>query len=391
MGPQQTIKIEYRLTRNYSKKKMDNFNDELQKLRWNNVLNCNDVDKSFDIFWNDFITLFELHFPLKKVKLNKNIHKIQNFMTTGLLTSRKTKIELYKKSLADPQNFHEKYKVYRNIFHKVIRASKQMYLDSTFKKYQKCPKQTWDLLKETTFGEKSSQKINEIIDNGKIINDPKLMATKFNNFFSHIGTSISDSVTPTDKPPDDYIANYPNDKPKFNLDNTGPVHISDIIKSFDSKVSCDLDGLSLKLLKVIAVSISVPLAHIFNLSLDNGKFPDKLKLSRIVPVFKSGDPKLCDNYRPIALVNTLSKVLEKIVAIKLTNHLQINDLLYKHQYGFLKGRSTEQNLLQVVNFISQSLNNGNFCIGIFLDLKKAFDVCSHNILLKKLKKIWNRR
>ena len=102
MGPQQTIKIEYRLTRNYSKKKMDNFNDELQKLRWNNVLNCNDVDKSFDIFWNDFITLFELHFPLKKVKLNKNIHKIQNFMTTGLLTSRKTKIELYKKSLADP-------------------------------------------------------------------------------------------------------------------------------------------------------------------------------------------------------------------------------------------------------------------------------------------------
>ena len=386
MGPQQTIKIEYRLTRNYSKKKMDNFNDELQKLRWNNVLNCNDVDKSFDIFWNDFITLFELHFPLKKVKLNKNIHKIQNFMTTGLLTSRKTKIELYKKSLADPQNFHEKYKVYRNIFHKVIRASKQMYLDSTFKKYQKCPKQTWDLLKETTFGEKSSQKINEIIDNGKIINDPKLMATKFNNFFSHIGTSISDSVTPTDKPPDDYIANYPNDKPKFNLDNTGPVHISDIIKSFDSKVSCDLDGLSLKLLKVIAVSISVPLAHIFNLSLDNGKFPDKLKLSRIVPVFKSGDPKLCDNYRPIALVNTLSKVLEKIVAIKLTNHLQINDLLYKHQYGFLKGRSTEQNLLQVVNFISQSLNNGNFCIGIFLDLKKAFDVCSHNILLKKLKK-----
>ena len=261
-----------------------------------------------------------------------------------------------------------------------------MYLDSNFKKYQKCPKQTWDLLKETTFGEKSSQKINEIIDNGKIINDPKLMATKFNNFFSHIGTSISDSVTPTDKPPDDYIANYPNDKPKFNLDNTGPVHISDIIKSFDSKVSCDLDGLSLKLLKVIAVSISVPLAHIFNLSLDNGKFPDKLKLSRIVPVFKSGDPKLCDNYRPIALVNTLSKVLEKIVAIKLTNHLQINDLLYKHQYGFLKGRSTEQNLLQVVNFISQSLNNGNFCIGIFLDLKKAFDVCSHNILLKKLKK-----
>ena len=139
-------------------------------------------------------------------------------------------------------------------------------------------------------------------------------------------------------------------------------------------------------MKVIAVSISLPLAHIFNLSLDKVKFPENLKLSRIVPVFKSGDPKLCDNYRPISLVNTLSKVLEKIVALKLTNHLQINDLLYKHQYGFLKGRSTKQNLLHVVNFISQSLNKGNFCIEIFLDLIKAFDVCSHDILLKKSKK-----
>ena len=120
--------------------------------------------------------------------------------------------------------------------------------------------------------------------------------------------------------------------------------ISDIIKSFDSKTSCDLDGISLKLLKVIAVSISLPLAHIFNISLDKVKFPEKLKLSRIVPVFKSGDPKLCDNYRPISLVNTLSKVLEKIVALKLTNHLQINDLLYKHQYGFLKGRSVQMRM-----------------------------------------------
>ena len=379
-------KNEFRHTRDFSKSKMDNFNNELNNLRWNNVLCYNDVDTSFDIFWNDFITLFELHFPLKKVKFNKNIHKKQNFMTSGLLVSRLTKIELYKKSLVDHQNFHEKYKLYRNLFHKVIRASKQMYLDSNFKNYQKCPKKTWDLLKETTFGEKSSQTISEIQDNGDTINDPKIMATKFNNFFSHIGTSISDSVHPIGKPPEDFVPNYPDDKPKFNLDNTGPIHITDIIKSFDSKVSCDLDGLSLKLLKIIAVSISVPLAHIFNLSLDNGKFPDKLKLSRIVPVFKTGDPKLCDNYRPIALVNTLSKVLEKIVSLKLTNHLEINNLLYKHQYGFLRGRSTEQNLLHVINFISQSLNKGNFCIGIFLDLKKAFDVCSHDILLKKLKK-----
>ena len=133
------------------------------------------------------------------------------------------------------------------------------------------------------------------------------------------------------------------------------------------------------------------MAHTFNLSLDQGIFPEKLKECRIVPIFKSGDPKICDNYRPISLVNTLSKILEKIVTLKLTNHLQVNDLLYKHQYGFLRGKSTEHNLIHVVNYIANSLNNGKYCIGLFLDLKKAFDVCDHSILLKKTKIVWNKK
>ena len=157
------------------------------------------------------------------------------------------------------------------------------------------------------------------------------------------------------KKPEDFLPDYDENKAKFSLDNTGPVHICDIVKSFDSKMSQDLDGLSLKLIKYIIHDISIPLAHIFNLSLDNGVFPDKLKECRIVPIFKTGDPKSCDNYRPNSLVSTLSKILEKIVAVKLTNHLQINKLLYEHQYGFQRSRSTEHNLIHVVNFIANSL------------------------------------
>jgi hypothetical protein len=85
------------------------------------------------------------------------------------------------------------------------------------------------------------------------------------------------------------------------------------------------------------------------------------------------------------LLSSISKILEKIVAEKLLSHLTTNDILYNHQYGFLPRRSTEHNLMQIVNYITKALNNGEYCMAVFLDLKKAFDVCSHEILLKKLK------
>ena len=117
----------------------------------------------------------------------------------------------------------------------------------------------------------------------------------------------------------------------MDLGNTGPIHIADIVKSLQPKKSTDVDGLSMYLIKKIINEINVPLAHIFNMSLSKGIFPDKLKTAKVVPIFKMGRKDLCDNYRPISLLSTLSKILEKIVSIQLTNHLEINKLIYKHQ------------------------------------------------------------
>lgn len=233
---------------------------------------------------------------------------------------------------------------------------------------------------------KKSETIEKININGLPVSDPQKIATEFNSFFSRVGTEISNSVPPVDKKPEDYI-NYGREIPNRNLTNTTPEHVIKTIGKLKPKNSCDVQGMSTKLVKFIGREISVPLAHIFNLSLSNGEFPTKLKQCRVIPIFKSGSQLDCDNYRPISLLSSISKVLEKIVAEKLINHLLTNDLLYQHQYGFLPNRSTEHNLLQIVNYITKALNDSMYCVAVFLDLRKAFDVCSHEILLNKLKKM----
>ncbi len=219
-----------------------------------------------------------------------------------------------------------------------------------------------------------------------VTNDPLNIANHFNSFFSNIGQKIANNIEQSPINPISFLPNNLN-MHEFLFDNIGPTHVIDLIKSMPNKTSCDIDGLSSSLLKSVASEISVPLAHIFNLSLKNGQYPEKFKTSRVVPIFKNGDKLSCDNYRPISLVSSIAKILDKIVASKLTNHLELNKLLFPYQFGFQKKLSTEDNLLHLQNFVSTSLNEDKYCIGIFLDLKKAFDVVSHSILLKKLDKM----
>ena len=371
----------------FSKNNIERFKIALDQLSWQNVTHANEVDMAFDIFWNDFKTLFDLHFPEHVVKFNKNIHPKLPFLTQGLLVSRKTKLKLHKLTLTCPTEENKvNYKNYRNRYLSLIKLSKKLHYENSLRNSKKNPKKTWEIIKEVTYGQLNSKKIEKITTNGTTLSSPQDIANEFNNFFSEIGKTISENILPTTKKPEDYLTNVP-DPPLLDLGQTGPIHICDILKTLEPKKSTDMDGLSMSLIKQISTQIAVPLAHVFNLSLTSGIFPSKLKTSRTVPIHKAGRHDLCDNYRPISLLSTLSKILEKMVSLQLVNHLDINNLLYKHQYGFQKNKSTEHHLLQLSNFVSNALNENKYCIGIFLDLKKAFDVCSHQILLKKLKKL----
>ena len=123
---------------------------------------------------------------------------------------------------------------------------------------------------------------------------------------------------------------------------------------------------------------------ITNNSILQGTFPGKLKLAKVVPVYKSDDATDPNNYRPISLLSIFNRIFEKLVYKRLQSFLEVNDVFYKSQYGFREKHSTQHAILDIVNKIQSNMDKGMYSCGIFIDLKKAFDTVNHTLLLKKL-------
>jgi retron-type reverse transcriptase len=139
-----------------------------------------------------------------------------------------------------------------------------------------------------------------------------------------------------------------------------------------------------KVIKKTYHHILTPIVHIINLSLNQGVFPELMKLSKVIPIFKSGSRHLTKNYRPISLLPVFSKILERIMFNRLYKFLTKGKVLVNNQYGFRRFHSTEQAILDFQNCIIDHLIKKETPIAIFLDLTKAFDTIDHKLLISKL-------
>jgi hypothetical protein len=260
-------KNEAQMTRNFNQESMSSFRDALRNLRWHNVLLENNVNVALDNFLDPFMTLFDLHFPLKKRKVNRNFDKLNAFMTKGLLISRRHKNLLYKKQLNNPSQANVTlFKNFRNIYNSVLRKSKKLYYEDSLNKFKLKPKKIWEILNSINGKTTKGVKIDEILNGDVSLNDDRDIAQSFNNFFTTVGTDIYNSIEPTLTDPLSYIP-INNTVPNFVFNNTGPIHVIDIINSMQNICSADCNSISMKLVKFVAYEINVPLSHIFQLSL----------------------------------------------------------------------------------------------------------------------------
>ena len=157
-----------------------------------------------------------------------------------------------------------------------------------------------------------------------------------------------------------------------------------IIKSLKTSHSTGIDEISSNLLKKVADLIAEPLVYLYNQSMLTGVFPNQLKHSKIIPIFKKGSKSLLENYRPISLLSSFSKILEKLVATRITVFFTKCNIFTPQQFGFRRGLSTADAVTSFINNLYESLDTGDKTIGLFLDLSKAFDLVDHDILLYKM-------
>ena len=374
---------------------MDKFKNEVANADLYNKLDLNintDPNYNYEIFSKHLQAAKSKHIPKKIKKFNKRKHKKEKWMTNELLIKIVEKNNLYVKWKTTPINL-EKYEEIKKQFKeceknviKLIKEAKQQYFDRIFTAYKTDLKKTWRTISETLCRNKKHCDVpSRFFHDGKELSEPKAIANAFNVYFANIGKNLAATIEQDNNADFNHMQYLGTPtKTSFNFHCITEIETMKAIDTLENKSSSGHDGISNKIVKLLKNEISKPLTVIINQMLKTGIFPDSFKTSKIVSLFKKGDHGLLTNYRPISLLPTISKLFERVIYDQMYLYFNNNNLLADEQFGFRKNHSTEYAAIKLVDHISNEMESGKTPVTLFIDLSKAFDTLSFDILLQKL-------
>ena len=317
--------------------------------------------------------------------MQKKYYNNKPWLTPILKESIKVKNKLYVNRFKgnNPVEQIDYYKRYRNRLNHILRAAERKHYHDLIIQHKSNVKKTWSVIKNVINKNKSRPICDKFKHNGEIINDRKDIADHFNNFFVNVGTNLANKIPKSKKTPDEYMAGCNPNNAIFHPAQVTEDEIFKIISDFKDS-SAGWDDIKPSVIKHVKTFIKKPLAHISNLSFMSGVFPNELKIANVIPIYKANDKMEFSNYRPVSVLPVFSKVLERLMYNRLIDFINENKLLYKFQFGFQKGKSTNMALITLIDKLSEALDKGELAIGVFLDFSKAFDTVDHKILTQKL-------
>jgi hypothetical protein len=273
---------------------------------------------------------------------------------------------------------------YRNLLSIIINSAKNSFSCNKVLENVNDRKKTWQIINELRGKTKAAIKPSFIINNEKITNR-RAISNKFNEYFNSIASKLNDTLTasPISESKfstfEDFLA--PSVSNSIYLEDCDPSELLKLISELDNNKASDIP---IRVVKKCAHVIAPIVSQYFNLHMKNGTFPDVLKVGKITPIFKKGNPEEFGNYRPVSTLPIFGKLFEKVIYSRIYSYAQSQGVINKNQFGFRKSHSTSHAVNYSVKIIDDALHKRNHVLGIFIDLSKAFDTIDHKTLLVKL-------
>ena len=355
--------VKIRSLKNYNK---ETFEQRLKYAAWSDVYSCESVEGAWLAFKSIFQTIVDSLAPLKEIRIKQSTAP---WKTAEIIHTRSERDKALRK-FKHTNYEHNLYLHLRKEVQYKTKAAKANYYEAQAeenKTNQLDCGQTLKSLDTSSRSKCNTKNIGLKIDNEMCFDKVKV-AEHFNNFFTTVASSLLNKL-----PQGTGLEGKGVTPNAFCLKEVNVDNINIILNSMSANKATGLDDLSPRFVKDGAIVIAPMITHIVNMSIRQGIIPDDLKRARVIPIHKKGrrtDPSM---YRPISILSTISKVIEKVIHDQVFTYLKTNDLMYEFQSGFRQSYSTNTCLINLTDYIKLQSDKGNLTGMVLLDLQKAFD------------------
>lgn len=364
----------------------------LKTIQWDLLLSAN----SCEILYNSLYLFFKRAYERAVFVKEKNNVKRgkKSWMTSELIEMMANRDRCFHKwkkcknlNLVKAV-YRAEYNTIRNNLNKKIKIAKQNYYRELLERSRGNLKETWQTI-NTIIGKKKKESVDQVINKFLGKNESsEYVANSFANVFVEEVENIIHNCDVTCVKTDqrEKSLNY-DQKQSIYIPPVDAATVKEIITEMNSEKQAGYDEIRVKDLQNIKCQISPVIALLINLSIKEGVVPELLKVSVVRPVYKKGSHYEYSNYRPIALLSVVNKIMERYVAGCLSDYLSKFDIISKNQFGFQKKKSTSDLLLKFSNLVNTKLNENFHVVCMFVDFTKAFDTLNHKKLLLALEKV----
>lgn len=366
------IKVMHRI---FSTKNNDRFRENILKREWNNF--------GISSFLKNFNECFTMSFKKIYRKYKVNSDNIIKWVTMGIRTSSKMKRFLMTvNKLTHDISLVEYRNNYIRVFRKVIRNAKRLAVQSELRKSKNRTKSIWRIVNKhrNKVATQNRQKIVLQVGDNTVVNEQEIVeifSDQF-NFESTSGSSVVGRVNSL------RTSNIEVINKDMSWTPITPFEIQKILRTMERKKSSGYDEMPITVIQDNVDILAESLSKFYNECYNQGVFPEQLKIAKIIPIYKKGKRTDPMNYRPISLLPVLAKIFEKLIKVRLLNHLERYNILNVRQFGYQRNRGAKDAVHTLIDDIVVSLNEKKKVSGLFLDLSSAFDTIDHVALAKKL-------